>query len=345
MDRRAITWGGSALLIWLVYLVVRPFFTPLGWAAILAIVSYPVYERLTRRGMSTSTAAGLTTAGVTLVIIAPAVALAIAFVREALDMANNLQTAITDGRLSWVQDWWKNFSARYPFTSQLDVGTISTDGLRQGAGFVIAQAGSIFSNVAEFFLDLALSLFATFFLLRDGDDIMRTIRRLLPMEPPQREALISRTRDLIWAGVLSSAAVAGLQGVLGGIAFAIVGISGAVFWGVVMAFFCLLPFGAWVIWLPAAVILAFDGHMTRALILGGLGIGAVSTADNILRPAMLSGRVHINGLVIFVSLLGGLAVFGLLGIVLGPVLVATALSLLNEYLNHADAGPERAGPR
>lgn len=333
MDRRALTWGGIALLTWLVYLVLRPFLTPLGWAAVLAIISYPVYERLTRR-MSASAAAGLTTAGVTLVIIVPAVALAVAFVREALDMANSVQTAITDGRLGWVQDWWTNFSTRYPFTAQLDVATISTDGLRQGAGFVIARAGSIFSNVAEFFIDLALALFATFFLLRDSGDLMRGIRRLLPMAPPQREALISRTRDLIWAGVLSSVAVAGLQGVLGGIAFALVGISAPVFWGVLMAFFCLLPFGAWVIWLPAAVILAFDGHLTKALVLGGLGVGAVSTADNVLRPWMLSGRVHINGLVIFVSLLGGLAVFGLLGIVLGPVLVATALNLLNAYLNH-----------
>lgn len=334
MDRRALTWGGIALLIWLVYLVVQPFLIPLGWAAVLAIISYPVYARLTRRGRSNSTAAGLTTAFVTIVVIVPAVALAVAFVREALDLAKNVQTAITDGRLSGVQDWWKTFSTRYPFTAQLDIGTVSTDGLRQGAGFVVARAGAIFSNVAEFLIDLTLALFATFFLLRDGDDIMRAIRRLLPMAPPQREELISRTRDLIWAGVLSSAAVAGLQGVLGGIAFAIVGIEGPVFWGVLMAFFCLLPFGAWVIWLPAAVVLAFDGHMTRALILGGLGLGAVSTADNILRPAMLSGKVHINGLVIFVSLLGGLAVFGLLGIVLGPVLVATALSLLNSYLNH-----------
>src|SRR5438094_629511 len=82
------------------------------------------------------------------------------------------------------------------------------------------------------------------------------IRRLLPMQEEPREALISRTRDLIWAGVLSSVAVAGLQGILGGIAFALVGIEGPVFWGGLMAFFCLLPFGAWVIWLPAAVILA-----------------------------------------------------------------------------------------
>jgi len=328
----ALTWGGLALLAWLVYLVLRPFFIPLGWAAVLAIVSYPVYERLTRR-MARGSAAGLTTAAVTVVLIVPAVALTVAFVREALDIAASLQDAIANGRLAWVENTWTSLARRFPAAARVDVGTLGTDALRQSAAFVVASAGSIFQNVATFLLDLVLALFATFFLLRDGDDIMRAIRRLLPMQEQRREALISRTRDLIWAGVLSSVAVAGLQGILGGIAFAVVGIEGPVFWGGLMAFFCLLPFGAWVIWLPAAVILAVDGHMTRALILGGLGLGAVSTADNIVRPALLSGRAHMNGLVIFVSLLGGLAVFGLLGIVLGPVLVVTAMSLLTDYLD------------
>jgi predicted PurR-regulated permease PerM len=329
---RALMWGGLALLAWLVYLVLRPFLEPLGWAAVLAIVSYPVYERLTRR-MSRGSAAALTTAGVTVVVIVPAVALTVAFVREALDLATSLQTAIADGRLTWVEGAWTSLARRFPAAARVDIGTLGTDMLRQSAAFVVASAGSIFQNVATFLLNLALSLFATFFLLRDGDDIMRAIRRLLPMEDEPREALIARTRDLIWAGVLSSVAVAGLQGILGGIAFAVVGIEGPVFWGGLMAFFCLLPFGAWVIWLPAAVILAVEGHVTRALILGGIGVGAVSTADNIVRPALLSGRANMNGLVIFVSLLGGLAVFGLLGIVLGPVLVVTAMSLLTDYLN------------
>ena len=328
----ALTWGGLALLAWLVYLVLRPFLTPLGWAAVLAIVSYPVYERLTRR-MSRGTAAGLTTAGVTIVVIVPAVALTIAFVREALELAGSLQTAIADGRLAWVETAWTGLAGRFPTAARVDLPALGTDMLRQSAAFVIGSAGAIFQNVATFLLDLSLALFATFFLLRDGDHIMRTIRRLLPMQEQSREALISRTRDLIWAGVLSSAAVAGLQGVLGGIAFALVGLVGPVFWGVVMAFFCLLPFGAWVIWLPGAVILAVDGQMTRAIILGVLGLGAVSTADNIVRPALLSGRAQMNGLVVFVSLLGGVAVFGLLGIVLGPVIVVTAMSLLTEYLD------------
>jgi len=328
-----ITWAGAALLAWLAYLVVRPFLNPLGWAAVLAIVCYPVYERLSRR-MAGGYAAAITTVAVTLVVIVPAVALMVAFVREALDIAASLQAAVTDGRLAWVESAWTSLGAQFPAAANVDVATLGSDALRQTAAFLVARSGSIFQNVVTFLLDLGLALFATFFLLRDGAEIMGVVRRLLPMEESRRETLIARTRTLIWAGVLSSAAVAGLQGILGGLAFAIVGIAAPVFWGVVMAFFCLLPFGAWVVWLPAAVILGVNGDVTRALILGGLGVGAVSLADNVVRPALMSGRVHINGLVIFVSLLGGLSVFGLLGIVLGPVLIATALSMLTGYLNY-----------
>lgn len=334
MDRRALTWGGLALLLWLVYLVVRPFFIPLGWAAVLAIVAYPVHERLAARWPA-GRAAALTTVAVTIVLIVPGVWVTVAFAREALGIATTVQAAVTDGRLAWIERAWSDFGARFPPAANVDLAALGTDTVRQSASFLVAQSGSIFQNVATFLLDLVLALFATFFFLRDADDIMRAVRRLLPMEEDRREALIARTRDLIWAGVLSTAAVAGLQGALGGLSFAIVGIDAPLFWGVVMGFFCLLPFGAWVIWLPAALILWADGHLVRALVLAGLGAGAVSTADNIVRPALLSGRAHMNGLVIFVSLLGGLSVFGLLGLVLGPVLVVTALSLLSDYLNHS----------
>jgi len=100
-----------------------------------------------------------------------------------------------------------------------------------------------------------------------------------------------------------------------------------------MAICCLLPFGAWVVWLPAAIVLAAGGFVGRATILVALGLGVVSAADNVLRPWLLSGKVHLNGLIIFLSLLGGIGVFGMLGIVLGPVLVVTALGLLEGYVD------------
>ena len=329
----ALMWGALVLLTWLVYLVVSPFLIPLGWACVLAIVTYPLHVRLSRR-WTRGHAAAITTVVTTVVVIVPAVAVTVAFVRETLEIAGSLQTAMTDGRFAWLERAWTTLTLRIPETSNVDLATLSADALRQTAAYLMTRSGSIFQNVATFVVDLVLALFATFFLLRDAEWIMRGIRRLLPMDDDAREQLITRTRALISAGVTSSAIVAALQGVLGGIAFALVGISAPVFWGVVMAFMCLLPFGAWVIWLPAAVVLGAGGDMTRALILGALGLGVVSTADNVVRPALLSGQAHMNGLVIFVSLLGGLSVFGLLGLVLGPVLVVTALSFLTSYVNH-----------
>src|SRR5262245_33342160 len=198
----ALTWGGLALLAWLVYLDVRPFLIPLGWAAVLAIVAFPVHARLARR-MKSGWAAAITTVGVTIIVIVPAVALTAAFVREALDLSDNLQSAIADGRLAIVQSVWEALLRRLPASAaRVDVTTLTTDALREGAAFLVSRAGSIFQNVAEFLVDLALALFATFFLLRDHADIMHAVRRLLPMAEDQRETMIKRTRDLIWAGVL-----------------------------------------------------------------------------------------------------------------------------------------------
>jgi predicted PurR-regulated permease PerM len=330
---RALTWLSLGVLLWLAYLIVRPFLIALGWACVLASVSYPVYERFTRR-WTPSMAASLTTAAVTVVVIVPGVLVATAFVRETFELASRLQTALADGRLDWVNRSWSSLQDRIPAAANIDLETIGAEGLKQSATYLMSASGSIFENVATFVLDLALALFATFFFLRDADVIMHAVRRLLPMEADAREQLISRTRDLIAAGVLSSVVVAVLQGVLGGISLALVGISAPVFWGVVTAFACLLPFGAWVVWLPAAVILAADGDVVRAIVLVVLGLTVVSMADNVVRPALLSGRAHMNGLVIFVGLLGGLSVFGLLGLVLGPVLVVTALGLLDGHVNH-----------
>ncbi len=161
---------------------------------------------------------------------------------------------------------------------------------------------------------------------------MRGVRRLLPMDHAAREELIARTQELIAVGVVSSLVVAAVQGFLGGVSFALLGLSEPIFWGVVMALCCLLPFGAWVVWMPIALLLALSGDVTRALILAGLGLGIVSGVDNVLRPMLLSGHARMNGLVILVGLLGGVAVFGLLGLVLGPIIIVTALALVKSYV-------------
>ena len=327
----ALTWGGIALLGYLLYLVVDPFLVPLGWACVLAVLLGPVQMRLMQR-TTRGRAAALTTLAAALLLIVPATLLSNAFAHEMVDLAQGLQASLAQGNTASWQQAWDSLVQRVPYLSRIDVGSVAEDLLRRAASFLMAQSGAIVTNIAVFFVDLVLALFATFFLLRDSVAIMHAVRRLLPMDEAAREVFIARTADLISAGVTSSVIVASLQGLLGGILFAVLGLSAPVFWGVVMALACLLPFGSGVVWLPAALFLMATGSMTKGLVLIALGAGVVSSVDNIVRPLLLSGRVQMNGLVIFVSLLGGLNVFGLLGIVLGPIVVVTALALVTSYV-------------
>jgi predicted PurR-regulated permease PerM len=332
--RIIVGWIGVALLVYLVYLVVRPFLLALGWAAVFAIVVHPLHDRLLPR-LGRSRAAAVSTVAVSLALIVPAALILPVFAREAFDAAAHIQRVFMEGRYSAFERIWDGLAGVIPVSQQADLAVVLSEGLRRVAAFVVGQSGLILRDAAAFVFQMIVGLFATFFLLRDSALVMRMVRRLLPMPRRNREELITQTSRLVVVGVTSAVIVASVQGLLGGIVFWAVGIDGPVFWGVVMALFCLLPFGAWVVWLPASLLLAANGETTRAILLGAMGLGIVSAVDNVLRPMLVSGRAHINGLVILVGLLGGVNVFGLLGIVLGPILVATAIALLRAYAGDA----------
>lgn len=337
----ALAWIGLAGLAYLTFLIVAPFFSPLAWAAVIAIVFYPAHARLAQR-LGPGAAAAVSTIAVTVIVIVPLLLVTLAFVREAVQAVGDLQQGVAAGRFAWLQGAWDAIIERLPGGHAADLGAIVTDAARRAAVLLAAQAGAVARNTAGFLFDLVLALFATFFLLRDSDSIVGLIRRLLPIEEAARDRLLAHTRELVRVSVISSGVVAAVQGLLGGLVFAAVGIDAPVFWGVVMAFFCLLPFGAWVIWLPAAVLLAVSGEVGRALILAGVGFAVVSAVDNVLRPMLLSGSSRMNGLLIFVSLLGGVAVFGVLGLVLGPLVIATGEALLKTYVDLLPAPPHAA---
>ena len=174
-------------------------------------------------------------------------------------------------------------------------------------------------------------LFALFFFFRDGDAIMGRLRRVLPFDPSFREGRIRETAELIKASISSGLIVALVQGAVGGFTFAMLGLGAPVFWGVIMAFFSLLPLGAWIVWMPVAVWLLLTGEIGRGIALLAIGAGGISLIDNFLRPILLAGRTQMNGLLVFISLLGGIAAFGLIGLVLGPVIMATAISFVDAY--------------
>jgi predicted PurR-regulated permease PerM len=311
--------------------IVSPFLSPLGWAAILGIFVYPWHERLIER-FGNSRASALTTLIVALLIIGPGVLLLTAFIREGGAALSGLDRDAFAGQLAWAERMWQRVRVLMPGDQPADLGTLLSQATSKAGGMLASHAGGLLANVAQFVFQLFVTVLALFFVLRDADAIMRTIRRALPFEELRRERMIRQARDLVYASVASGFLIAALQGLAGGLTFLLLGLKAPLFWGVVMGFFALLPFvGTWVIWQPAAIWLMATGHMAKGVTLVAIGAGLVSSIDNFVRPMMLAGRTQMNGLLMFISLLGGVSVFGLIGLVLGPLVVAIVSSLFEAY--------------
>ena len=324
-------YGMILLLVYLVYRIFEPFLMPLGWAAVFAVIFYSLNKRLEQR-WGRNLSAALSTAGVTLILIVPALLLMTLFVREGIDATRDLQASMAAGEYGGFNRAWGWIAAHVAAQPDINLPGLVRQGASRLGGYLASELGAVLRNIALFLFELVVMLFALFYFLRDGAAIMRRIRLFLPFEEAVREKMLAEARDLIFASVTTSLVIAAVQGIICGGAFAIVGVGSPLFWGVVMAFLSLLPVvGAWPVWILAAIWLFSTGHAARALLLVGVCGGLGSTIDNILRPVLLGGRSSLNGLLVFISVLGGIAVFGALGVVLGPIVVATAVGVLDVY--------------
>jgi predicted PurR-regulated permease PerM len=326
----ALFYAAVVLLIWLVFLIVRPFLVPLGWAAILAILIAPLHSRLAAR-WGTTWAALAGTGGVTACVVIPGLLLAVYFVREGAQAAQELQNLAASGRLDWASRAYAWLAQRIGQTDA-DFGSLIQDGARAAAAFLAGSLGGILRNVVVLIFDLFLTLFALFYLLRDSEAILALVRRLLPFEEPLREQMLTEAHRLIHASVTISLLIAVIQGTINGVAFALVGIGEPIFWGLVMSFLSLLPVvGAWPVWLPVAIWLMATGEIGRGILLLALCGGLAGSIDNVLRPILLTGHTRLGGLMVFVSVLGGIAAFGMIGLILGPIIFAMAFAVLDVY--------------
>jgi predicted PurR-regulated permease PerM len=198
--------------------------------------------------------------------------------------------------------------------------------------------GAIGIIVKSFFV-----IFTMYYLFRDGERIINALPNFLPLKKEQSEKIFERTRQVINASVYGVVFIAILQGVWGGLAFWVLGLPSPILWGAVIAFVCMIPVaGSFLVWLPASLYLLFTGHWTRATLLALWGLLVISSIDNFLRPKLIRGRTRLHELFVFFAVLGGLSVFGVLGIVLGPVVLAITLMLLDTY-RHVGRASDEAG--
>lgn len=326
------------VFFYMFYQLMIPFFTPIAWAAILVIVFYPVYDWLSIRIKSSWLASLVACILLFIIIIGPAIYLLASLVGEAANAVQLVNEAYKSGSLKEYLtlnipffDAVKNKLIDYPQLANVDFETIIKDAVTTITKAIGSQATTVIANITKTFFYFLLMLFAMFFFFRDGDQIVEFLKKITPLKRDQVGILYSHMKEVIEGTMYGGLVIALIQGVLGGILFAIVGISSPVMWGSVMAFLAFIPVvGPSLIYIPAGIILLLSGSPVTGIIILVVGLG-ISQIDNFLRPHLFSGKTEMHTLLLFFSIMGGIVMFGLLGIVLGPLITAIFLSLLKVF--------------
>ncbi|MGE5104061.1 MAG: AI-2E family transporter [Betaproteobacteria bacterium] len=323
--------GVSALFAWIVW----PFYGAILWAAILAVLFQPVYRRVANALRQRKTLAALATLFVILaVVVLPTALVAAMLVQE----TRQLYDAIQSGELD-LAGWFQRVSAampawtaapleRFGLTDVASLRAQISDWVTGSARVLAAQAVNIGHNTIDLIVNLFIMLYLAFFFLRNGDTLLGSIERAVPLPRSVQDRLLWQFTNTTRAIVKGSLVVAMAQGMLGGIIFWILGIGAPVFWGVVMAFLSLLPaVGAAVVWAPVALYLLATGAIWKGLGLLAYGVLVIGLVDNVLRPVLVGSDTKIPDYVILITTLGGIAVMGVNGLVVGPLIAAMFISI------------------
>jgi predicted PurR-regulated permease PerM len=347
----------SALIVIALYLFYRmlsPFLPSIIWGAVLAGIFYPLNALLKRRLRRANVRAVIMCIIVVAVIIVPAAFLAVGLTGEVISGLPQMKAAVEAGQLDFIlkpeaygwNEKIKNALAPYLDVSDLDVESLILENIQRLTQYLIGQVSGFVGNFSAAVVSFVFAVLSMFFFFRDGDRFVSRLRELLPMSEELKSNLTRRLKEVIEASIYGGVLVAAVQGILGGLMFWILGLPSPIFWGTVMAMLSLLPIvGAYLVFLPASIILFASGSWVRGTILFTWGTIVVSQSDNLLRPVIVGNRTKIHTMVLFFSILGGIKVFGLLGILLGPVLASVVYTFVEVYRSKRDRGvPDAASP-
>ncbi len=328
------------IFFYLFYKLMVPFVAPVAWGGILALMFRPLYRKLTRKIKSANLATSIVCAIVFLVIIGPALYLLAALVGEASDAYIRINDAYQSGELKdyivRVAPFFENIKSRifsaYPDLANVNFDSIIMDIVGKTTAAIGAKATTVVADITKTIFQFFLTLFTMFFFFRDGDKIVSFLKRLTPLNDNQTETTFSYLKDVVEGTVYGGLLMALIQGALGGILFTVMGIKSAVFWGAVMAFLALLPvLGPFLIYIPAGIIMILSGSIIKGILLIIVGTVVVSQIDNIVRPLLFKGKTQMHTLLLFFSLTGGIFLFGLVGMVLGPLITAVFMMIMRIF--------------
>lgn len=333
----------TVILLYLCWRMVQPFLNVILWATVLVILFYPVHRRLVQRIGRPWLAALLSCLLVIVIILVPVTLITLAVINELSGAVDAVQGGVNYvlNPNAPITGPILNFLNRYIDVTQLRSEEFLVERLKGVGGQLAGRTLGFIGGLVGAIIQTFFVIFTMYYFFRDGDNISRTVRDSLPLDREQADSVMTRTREVIDASVYGVITIAIIQGTLGGLAFWVLGVQSAIIWAVVMTFLSMVPMlGAFIVWVPAAIYLAVTGHVMKAVLLALWGTLVIGMIDNFLRPKLVGSRTRLHELLIFFSVLGGLNVFGVLGVVLGPVVLAVTLSLLDVY----KAAGRPAGP-
>lgn len=340
--------GVTAVTVYLSWKVLEPFVEVLILGIALAVIFQPVHRRFVRWTGGNRIAAVLSTLFTMLVLIVPFTFVSITVVHEVPAALDALTNGLESARKAWEASAETEWLAKIRKEWQLDqyfTEVKLAEFKEKAPDFVWKHSFPVVYGVLGFLLGFVFLVFVLFFLFRDGQKLGNRLIEFLPMPREQALGLVTRTEEVLGGCVYGVLMVAAVQGTLGGITFWALGLPSPVTWGLVMTLFCTLPIvGAWVVWVPAAIGLALNEHYAKAIILALVGQFVISSIDGFLRPILVGQRAKLHELVIFFSVLGGLKYFGLLGILLGPIVMSLAWGLTSVLWQVQPVKPDEPAP-
>jgi predicted PurR-regulated permease PerM len=320
------------LLGYLSYLILRPFLTSIGWAIVFAIVFFPVHNFIVRFVRWNTAAAAITTFFICILILGPFSYFAYLLTSE----LSSLSVPRTD--LSHLSDVVNNPVVKPALQKILRFIGISQTQLQISIAKGLADFGKRFmeyiplgiGNITSTMVNFGFMVFALFFFLKDGPGFVAKVGQYAPFSAEHKKRLAEQVKNIVISTIYGGIIVAMAQGTIGGIVFTLLALQSPILWGIAIFICSFIPLvGSAIVWVPAVFYLVLKGFFLKALILGIVGVFGIAMVDNVLRPIIIKGRVRMPLLAIFFSVLGGIQVFGLIGLIMGPLVLAVFISVLD----------------
>jgi predicted PurR-regulated permease PerM len=323
----AITAGGLIVC----GLLVLPFLPAVTWAVALAILFAPAHQMVERNLKSANIAALMSVLWIGLLIVLPITFLARRLVAE-------VPKGVEAIKATAASEEWRRMLDNYPFLATLADWSEQWDlpgAIGSLASWVASASGSLVRGGILQLIILLLTFYFLFYFLRDRKMILDWLREISPLSRAEMDQLFARINDTVRATLYGTVVVASIQGTLGGLIFWWLGLPMPLLWGIAMGLFSIVPIlGAFVVWIPAAIFLAIAGHWGNALILTAWGAVAIGGIDNLLYPLLVGNRLKLHTVPAFLSIVGGLILFGAAGLILGPLTIALTVFLLELWRVH-----------